>query len=162
MEYFTEEKEKELKMDILKQFYISKSKKEINIKQTITSLLDNPQIETFTIKRKENIFLISKIFQHLFDLLILNIQQFSFISLSKTNFLTVYIITEIFSSTLINISQISQFFKIILFYLYYEKKEEFELLSTTKISILHIFNNLIHKQKYLFPFLLFQEFMKII
>ncbi|KAJ5080597.1 hypothetical protein M0811_13978 [Anaeramoeba ignava] len=85
MEYFTEEKEKEkeLKMDILKQFYISKPKKEFNIKQTITSLLDNPQIETFTIKRKENIFLISKIFQHLFDLLILNIQQFSFISLSK-------------------------------------------------------------------------------
>ncbi|KAJ5080171.1 hypothetical protein M0811_03654 [Anaeramoeba ignava] len=109
-------------MDILKQFYISQSKKEFNIKQTITSLLDNPQIETFTIKRKENIFLISKIFQHLFDLLILNIQQFSFISLSKTNFLTVYIITEIFSSNLINISQISQFFKINLFYLYYEKK----------------------------------------
>ncbi|KAJ5079102.1 hypothetical protein M0811_14608 [Anaeramoeba ignava] len=144
MEYFTEEKEKELKIDILKQFYISKSKKEINIKQTIISLLDNPQIETFTIKKKK-IYLISKIFQHLFDLLILNIQQFSFIFLSKTNFLTVYIITEIFSSNLINISQISQFFKIILFDLYYEKKEEFKLLSTTKISILYIFNNLIHK-----------------
>ncbi|KAJ5073015.1 hypothetical protein M0811_09229 [Anaeramoeba ignava] len=123
MEYFTEEKEKELKMDILKQFYISKSKKEFNIKQTIISLLDNPQIETFTIKRKEKkIFLISKIFQQLFDLLILNIQQFSFISLSKTNFLTVYIITEIFSSTLINISQISQFSR--LFYFIYIMKRK--------------------------------------
>ncbi|KAJ5079627.1 protein aardvark [Anaeramoeba ignava] len=45
MEYFTEEKEKELKIDILKQFYISKSKKEFNIKQTIISLLKHKEIK---------------------------------------------------------------------------------------------------------------------
>ncbi|KAJ5077742.1 hypothetical protein M0811_05432 [Anaeramoeba ignava] len=126
MEYFTEEKEKELKMDILKQFYISQSKKEFNIKQTITTLL---------------------YFHNLF------------IDIIKKN---LYILLLMLFLIRKKEEEEEEEICIILFYLYYEKKEEFELLSTTKISILYIFNNLIHKQKYLFPFLLFQEFMKII